>query len=86
MYITLLLSITYDKTYLNPFFLKTFSKPLPRWFLAVQTAMLQIYYIVFDYTLKKNNSQAYITKTYHEGKPLPLGTFVLKRNFTQVHF
>ena len=25
-------------------------------------------------------------KTYHEGKPLPIGTFVLKRNFYHVHF
>ena len=48
--------------------------------------MLQIYSIVHNYTLKKLNSQAHITKTYHEGKPLPLGTFVLKRNFTHVHF
>ena len=24
---------------------------------------------------------AYITKTYHEGKPLPIGTFVLKTQF-----
>ena len=44
--------------------------------------MLQIYSIVHNYTLKKINSQAYISK----GKPLPLGTFVLKRNFTPVHF
>ena len=35
---------------------------------------------------EKINSHAYITKTYHEGKPLPIGTFVLKRNFTHVHF
>ena len=48
--------------------------------------MLQIYSIVHNYTLKKLNSQEYITKTYHEGKPLPLGTFVLKLNFTHVHF
>ena len=48
--------------------------------------MLQIYSNVHIYKLKKIRSQAYITKTYHEGKPLPLGTFVLKRNFTHVHF
>ena len=36
--------------------------------------------------MRKINSHAYITKTYHEGKPLPIGTFVIKRNFTQVHF
>ena len=48
--------------------------------------MLQIFTILHNYTPKKINSQAYITKTYHEGKPLALGTFVLKRNFTNVHF
>ena len=48
--------------------------------------MLQIYSTVYENTLRKLNSHAYITKTYHEGKPLPIGTFVLKRNFTQVHF
>ena len=48
--------------------------------------MLQIYSTVFKNTLRKINSPAYITKTYHEGKPLPIGTFVLKRNFTHVHF
>ena len=35
---------------------------------------------------QKNNSHAYITKAYHEGKPLPIGTFVLKRIFSHVHF
>ena len=48
--------------------------------------MLQIYSTVYENTLRKINSHAYITKTYHEGKPLPIGTFVLKRNFTNVHF
>ena len=37
-------------------------------------------------TLLKKFSSAYITKTYHKGKPLPIGTFVLERNFTHVHF
>ena len=76
----------YDKSDLNPFFYKTLSKPVPQWFLAVETAMLQIYSTVYENTLRKINSHAYITKTYHEGKPLPIGTFVLKRNFTHVHF
>ena len=42
----------------------------------------------FHRTLSKPrlHSHAYITKTYHEGKPLPIGTFVLKRNFTHVQF
>ena len=48
--------------------------------------MLQIYSTVYENTLRKINSHAYITKTYHEGEPLPIGTFVLKRNFTQIHF
>ena len=48
--------------------------------------MLQIYFTVYENTSRKINSHAYITKTYHEGKPLPIGTFVLKRNFTHVHF
>ena len=48
--------------------------------------MLQVYSTVYENTLRKINSHAYITKTYHEGKPLPIGTFVLKRNFTHVHF
>ena len=42
--------------------------------------MLQIYSTVYENTLPKINSHAYITKTHHEG------TFVLKRNFTQFHF
>ena len=76
----------YGKTDLNPLFYRTLSKPVTHWFLAVKTAMLQLYSTVYEYTLKKSNSTAYITKTYHEGKPLPFGTFVLKRNFTHVHF
>ena len=48
--------------------------------------MLQIYSTVYENTFRKINSHAYITKTCHGGKPLPIGTFVLKRNFTQVHF
>ena len=48
--------------------------------------MLQIYSTVYENILRKIISHAYITKIYHEGKPLPIGTFVLKRNFTHVHF
>ena len=48
--------------------------------------MLQIYSTVYENTLRKINSHAYNTKTYHEVKPLLIGTFVLKRNFTRVHF
>ena len=76
----------YDKSDLNQFFYRTLSKPIPQSFLAVETAMLQIYSTVYENTLRKINSPAYITKTYYEGKPLPIGTFVLKRNFTHVNF
>ena len=76
----------YDKSDLNPFFYRTLSKPIPQWFLAVETAMLQIYSTVYENTLRKIKSHAYITKTYQGGKPLPIGTFDLKRNFTHVHF
>ena len=76
----------YDKTDLNPFFFRTFFSSIPQWFLAVETAMLQIYSTVYETTLRKINSHVYITKTYHQGKLLHIGTFVLKRNFTQVHF
>ena len=55
-----------DKSDLNPFFYRILSKPIPQWFLAVETAMLQIYSTVYENTLRKINSQAYITKTYHE--------------------
>ena len=76
----------YDKTDLNPLFYKTISKPIPQWYLAVETAMLRIYSTVYYHTLKKLNSHAYITETYHEGNPLSIGTFVLKRHFAHVHF
>ena len=76
----------YDKTCLNPFFYKTLPKPIPQWFLAVKTAMLQFYSKVHNYALKKIYFQTYITKTYQGGKPLLLGTFVLKCNFTHVQF
>ena len=74
------------KTDLNPFFYRTLSKPIPQWFLAVETAVLHICSTVYEKTLRKINSHCFITKIYHEGKPLPTGTFVLKRNFTHVHF
>ena len=76
----------YDKTDLNPFFYCTLFKPLPQWFLAVETAMLQIYSTVYDYTNLKINSQACITKTYLKEKPFPFGIFALKCNFLHVHF
>ena len=37
----------YDKSDLNPVFYRTLSKAIPHWFLAVETAMLQIYSTVY---------------------------------------
>ena len=48
--------------------------------------MLPNYSTVYENTLRKLNSQAYFTKTYHGCKPLHFGTFVLKKNFSYVHF
>ena len=48
--------------------------------------MLQIKSAVNENTLQKINSHAYITKTYHKEKPLLIGTFVSKGNFSRVHF
>ena len=48
--------------------------------------MLQIYSTVYENTLRKSIHTHTLQKTYHEGKPLPIGTFVLKRSFTHVHF
>ena len=43
----------YDKSDIHPFFYRTLSKPIPQWFLAVETAMLQIYSTVYENTLQK---------------------------------
>ena len=37
-------------------------------------------------TCEKSTHTPILQKTYHEGKSLPIGTFVLKRNFTHVFF
>ena len=76
----------YDKSNLNAFFHKILSKPIPQWILATETAMIQIYHTVYENTKRKINSYAYFNKTYHNPRPLDIGTFVLKRNFLHVHF
>ena len=76
----------YDKSNLNPFFHKTSSKPIPQRILATETAMIQVYHTVYENTKRKINSYAYFNKTYHNPRPLDIGTFVLKRNFLHVHF
>ena len=48
--------------------------------------MLQIYSTLYENSLKKRNSHAYNTKTYHEGKTLTIGTFVLKQNIFHIRF
>ena len=47
--------------------------------------MLQTFSTVHEHTLERTISHAYITHTDDEGKPLPLGTSVLKRNFSHIH-
>ena len=42
----------YDKSSLNPFFLKFLSKPIPQWILATETAMIQVYHTFYE---KKKN-------------------------------
>ena len=65
---------------------KILSKPIPQWILATEIAMIQIYHTVYENTKRKINSYAYFNKTYHNPRPLDIGTFVLKRNFLHVHF
>ena len=48
--------------------------------------MMQIYHTVYEKTKRKINSMAYFNKTYHNPRPLDIGTFALKRNFLHVHF
>ena len=48
--------------------------------------MLQNDSTVYGNSPNKINSHAYITKTFHEGKPLSIGVSVLKQNFSHVHF
>ena len=36
----------YDKSDLNPFFNKTLSKPIPQWFLAVKTAVTNLFHSI----------------------------------------
>ena len=59
----------YDKTESNPFFYKTFLKAIPQGFLAVETAMFQIYSTVYENTPNKSTlthtSQNSIMKVNH---------------------
>ena len=52
----------YDKSYLNPFFHKILSKPIPQRILATETAMIQIYYTVYENTKRKIIPFAYFKK------------------------
>ena len=48
--------------------------------------MLHINSTVYENTVSKNKLTCIYYKTYHEVKPLPIGTFFLKRKFSHVHF
>ena len=71
---------------LNPLFHKILSKPIPQWILATETAMIQLYHTVYENTKKRLIPMPNFNKTYHNPRPLDIGTFVLKRNFLHVHF
>ena len=48
--------------------------------------MIQICHTVYENTKRNINSFAYFNETYNNPRPLDIGTFVLKRNFSHVHF
>ena len=62
----------YDKSDLNPFFYKTLSKPIPQWFLAVETAMLQIYSTVYETLYEKLTHTHILQKLTTKVNPFPL--------------
>ena len=76
----------YDKSNSNPFFHKILSKPILQWILATETDMIQIYHKVYENTKRKVHSFAYFNKTYNNPRPLDIGTFVLKKNFSMFIF
>ena len=51
----------YEKWNRNPLFdNKILSKPIPQWILATETAMLKVYSIVYNYTMKKILNAIYL--------------------------
>ena len=76
----------YEKSILNPFFVKTLSKAVPQWILATETAMIQIYHAVYGNTTRKINSFASLNKTYNNSRPLDIGTFIQEKNFSPCSF
>ena len=71
----------FDKRDLYPFCNKSLSKPNPQWFLAVETAMLQIHSTVYEHTLKK------LTLTRLSQKPImKVNHFLLAPLYSNVFF
>ena len=54
----------YDKSDLNPFFYKTLSKPIPHWFLAVETAVTNLFY-----SIRKHSTKNQFTRIYYKNLP-----------------
>ena len=75
----------YSTEDLNPFFHSLLDKPISPWFLAAETAMLEIYSIVHRHLNHELNSQSSTFETTHL-KQLPLNTFVMHTNFEPVNF
>ena len=54
----------YDKSDLNPFFYKTLSKPIPHWFLAVETAVTNLFY-----SIRKHFTKNQFTRIHYKNLP-----------------
>ena len=54
----------YDKSDLNPFFYKTLSKPIPHWFLAVETAVTNL-----SYSIRKHFAKNQFTCIHYKNLP-----------------
>ena len=76
----------YDKTYLNPFFQSTLSKPFLQWFLAVETAMLQIYSTVYENPLKKYTPLFILQKPIMKENPFLLAILFSNEIFSRSFF
>ena len=54
----------YDKSDLNPFFNETLSKPIPQWFLAVETAVTNLFH-----SIRKHFTKNQFTRIHYENIP-----------------
>ena len=76
----------YQSTDLKPLFDSIMLKPISTWFLAIETAMLQLYSKVYQYVLKKNSLAYTSQNSPNLFKPLPMNSVFLQRNLRAVQF